>query len=888
MRKAAVTRPAVVRSHLIAAAAIVSAVFALAARGLGAEPRSGVFDFESPGEEQAGTYAASAGAEVADGVGRLAVADPSWYDEAWAYRLPLEITASESLPGAAFDLVLDDAGVFLFDHAHVTGMDIVLVDPDGTASAPWWMQSFSRIERTGTLRVASADIPSGTSAWALYFGGDVRTDDMDAVYTYAGGGAYLLVADATAAAASDLVIVSFADGNEVEAPGFSGTLDRGETALVSAGTAGAADAVSATRPVYAVFAGASGDAAAPARLAGTLFILPTPRYEDVFTVVSPWGEAAVTLSDSTGTLDTFAVAPGAAVTRSVDVATETAKIVSDIPVLVHRTTVDSGTGTVYDTVVVPPPAADITGGCAGTCLVSAAEDGTEGVVYLDGRLEETFSLDAFGRYAVTVTGSQGDGPAVRIVATGPVMAVSYGDGDGGDMAVFLPTRWLGREFMIPFDAQYVMATAVQPSTVCSLTYGGSPHELTGDTVAPPFPKSFYWGSTTNGANVPAPAELVCDKPVWAIAERTATDDEVNLWPSTFFRDRQPDIETVFGSAYETKLSRGAEWITTPLLIPANGVLSWTGFAEGGETLVPEGTSLLYQVSNDGGTTWQVHDPVGGWRNAVGLEDGSRASAVNDGLPGLEILDGRLEVRVLLASPEGVLTPIIDEITVDFDAVGDVQTFRFPGLPSTWPEGMQLMMTVRAVDAEGHMVTGFGGTAALSTSSAGVAIDPAVTAGFSMGEASFPVTFTGSGTVTITAAHDGAEGTSSPIMITPASANAATMVKIGGDNQFGFAGYPLADPVVVRVLDADGTGVAGVGVTVAVTSGGGTVSALSLPTDGEGYASVTWTLGAEPGPNRLEIGAGSIEGSPASFTARGDDPHGDGGKESGGCGCAIVM
>lgn len=853
------------------------------------EPRSSLFDFSAPGEDQQGDYETSAGAGLAGGCGVIVVSDSSWYGEDLAYRIPVEITASSDLADVRFDLILDTAGGFFFDHADVTGMDLVFTDEAGGAVRPWWLQSFSRIEREGSLRLAAGSIPSGSSLWYLYFGGGVQADDVDAVFNYTGGGPYLFAGDMVAAGEAGLIIMSFADGNEISAPGFTGTLGRGETATIPAGSFTAAqEAVSATKPVYAVFDGSTGDAAAPARLSGTLFVLPTPRYEDRFTVISPGSDAVVTISDSTGDLDTFAVPAGASVTRATDITTETVRITSDVPVVVARTAYYDVTPAYYDSVIIPPPATDITGGCAGTCLVSAVEDGTEGVVYMNGRLEESFSLDALGRYTLSAPGSQGDGPAVRIVANKPVMAVTYGDGDGGEMAAYLPTRWLGWEYMIPIDAQYVFATAVQPSTTCSLEYGGAPHEQTSDNIAPPFPKKLYWGSTTNGANIPAPAVLTCDKPVWAIAERTAGDDEVNLWPCIFFRDGQPDMEAGFTGEYETKFSRGAEWITTPDLVPANGVLGWTGFSAGGDTDAPEGTSLLYQVSNDNGLHWYVSESRGEWREAGGPGDGNDPEAVDSGLMFLDVLDGGLKVRVLLSSPGGVLTPRVDEIQVDFDAIGDVSTFQFIGVPGSWYEDLPLQMRLRALDEDRNIVMRFSGPVAVTTDSSDVTIDPETSPEFTGGEVEYPVTFSGSATVMLTATYADAAGIAGPISIISSSDLAASMLKVGGDDQFAVAGSTLAMPVVVRVIDEGGSGIEGVGVTFEVTEGGGYTTPQTAGTDENGLAYMYWTLGAEPGPNRLTAGAGDIEGSPAEFVARGDpetlpDMSGDGG-----CGCAIVM
>ena len=79
-------------------------------------------------------------------------------------------------------------------------------------------------------------------------------------------------------------------------------------------------------------------------------------------------------------------------------------------------------------------------------------------------------------------------------------------------------------------------------------------------------------------------------------------------------------------------------------------------------------------------------------------------------------------------------------------------------------------------------------------------------------------------------------------------------KISGDDQVGETGRELPERIVVRVYDAEGSGIEGATVAFEVTGGGGTVSASSVATDPDGMASVRWTLGAPPVWNRLRASA----------------------------------
>jgi hypothetical protein len=75
---------------------------------------------------------------------------------------------------------------------------------------------------------------------------------------------------------------------------------------------------------------------------------------------------------------------------------------------------------------------------------------------------------------------------------------------------------------------------------------------------------------------------------------------------------------------------------------------------------------------------------------------------------------------------------------------------------------------------------------------------------------------------------------------------------------------------VLVRDINNNPVAGVSVTFAVASGGGTVvPTTALTTDVNGIAQVTsWTLGTTAGANTLTATATGLSGSPVTFTATG--------------------
>lgn len=99
----------------------------------------------------------------------------------------------------------------------------------------------------------------------------------------------------------------------------------------------------------------------------------------------------------------------------------------------------------------------------------------------------------------------------------------------------------------------------------------------------------------------------------------------------------------------------------------------------------------------------------------------------------------------------------------------------------------------------------------------------------------------------------------------------SMAKVVGDNQFAKLGHRTNIRPAVRLTDAEGDPVAGVDVTFAVTSGGGSGTNLTVVTNANGIAQVgSWTVGGGGGTNTMTATAtpGGIANNPSTFTATG--------------------
>lgn len=94
----------------------------------------------------------------------------------------------------------------------------------------------------------------------------------------------------------------------------------------------------------------------------------------------------------------------------------------------------------------------------------------------------------------------------------------------------------------------------------------------------------------------------------------------------------------------------------------------------------------------------------------------------------------------------------------------------------------------------------------------------------------------------------------------------SLQKLAGDGQTGLAGERLSQAIAVKVLDAFGNHVPGAWVVFAAGEGHGSVAADSVQTNGEGIASVAWTLGKVEGENTLRAWLSGRPDAPLVFTA----------------------
>lgn len=173
------------------------------------------------------------------------------------------------------------------------------------------------------------------------------------------------------------------------------------------------------------------------------------------------------------------------------------------------------------------------------------------------------------------------------------------------------------------------------------------------------------------------------------------------------------------------------------------------------------------------------------------------------------------------------------------------------------------VAVRVTDASGNPVPGVTVTFIVLTGGGNVAAPTAVTDGQGIATPGDWTLGPAVGGNTLRASSTGLNGSPLTFSATGSAGPPASVLKVSGDGQSGAVGTVLAESLVVRVLDGNGVGVPGVAVQWSTASGGGTVSPVSVISDGNGRAATAWTLGATPG---LKQATATASGKSATFSA----------------------
>jgi uncharacterized protein YjdB len=215
--------------------------------------------------------------------------------------------------------------------------------------------------------------------------------------------------------------------------------------------------------------------------------------------------------------------------------------------------------------------------------------------------------------------------------------------------------------------------------------------------------------------------------------------------------------------------------------------------------------------------------------------------------------GRVQIA---ASAEGHSAIVEVQVTP-----GSVAEIALSPSPVSLVQGSTARIAASMRDAAGHDVSSR--PVSWSTSAASVATV----------DASGVVTGVAPGTATITAQSEGRTATvavsvTAPPVVTPptpAPAPAARLEMVSGNEQSAKGGSELAQPLVVRVVDASGRALSNVLVTWTPSDGGSARPAPITLTNAQGLASVRWKLGNAEKTQTMRVSAIGL--ATVTFTAR---------------------
>ena len=311
-----------------------------------------------------------------------------------------------------------------------------------------------------------------------------------------------------------------------------------------------------------------------------------------------------------------------------------------------------------------------------------------------------------------------------------------------------------------------------------------------------------------------------------------------------------------------------------LVLPHDGspaaIVAAGGDGQSGTVASPLGESIVVRVADEGG------QPMGG----VSVEFVIPAGAGGVVAPGTAVTgaDGQASARWTLGQQSG--TQVVDARVVGTELVAVRLTATAgpgPAASITAESGDDQSATVgtaladplvvRVADEFGNPVSG----ASVEWDADPGSITPrsVETDADGLAAASRVLAAT-AGTQTATASSPGLDGSPVTFTHTAMPGSAASLVLVSGNNQSAEPGAELPDPVVVRLVDAEGNPLEHGALTWVVGAGGGSVSPTTGETDGDGLASARWTLGAAAGSNTLNAVVSGVGIVTFTATATGEE------------------
>lgn len=297
-----------------------------------------------------------------------------------------------------------------------------------------------------------------------------------------------------------------------------------------------------------------------------------------------------------------------------------------------------------------------------------------------------------------------------------------------------------------------------------------------------------------------------------------------------------------------------------LLLPGDGdpaaIAVLHGDGQQGRVREPLADPLVVQVTDSRGR------PVEGARVVFELTSPSPEADIVPDTANTNA-DGEADARIVLGTRMGpqtgearvVVAQGTQEPKTSFTATALSENANgiaaFSGDQQTGPAGSTLSqpLVIQVTDAFGNPISG---VPIIWTVDGGGSVSETSNTTNGQGLASVQRTLgPAAGQQSTLASSEGLAGSPVTFTHTATAGSAAGLSIVSGNDQTAEAGTRLPADLVVRLLDAQGNGVPGTAVTWVVGMGGGSVTPENGITDEAGRASAQWTLGPNPGQNRVD-------------------------------------
>ncbi|MFW0837854.1 MAG: DUF2341 domain-containing protein [Candidatus Komeilibacteria bacterium] len=480
------------------------------------------------------------------------VVQAEWWNEGWHYRDSYPITYSSSGSELTEYQVLvedlDTATLIAAGKMQSDCADIRFTDVNSTVLNYSIVGATCNTSNT-KIWVKMESIPAGGTTLYLYYGNPsasfYQSEENTFSYSTEKTVGYVLNDGSTA-----FDLISLADGNSITHNSTTLTLNKGESSALTTSTY-----LPVTAKKLFNMSTEEYDTIVPIGWAGTEFVYQNRNgtYETDFVMVSPWGTATVQIyiDGVQCGADRTVTSSGLKVTDCGGAASDVFRIVSDIPIIVNRSSSVNDPHPMHPADLGPWYGWDSSGD-----YIAAGPSGAS-YQWIDSGMSSVSSSSLGANAGTTLEaggGSYYSGDTIKVWSTDYVMGASTaGDADGGDATTYLPNWEFGTITGSPYATDFVAVLSDQAVT-CT-TYNNSGATVNTQQLSSTNTQVYELGGTNFG--IGSTSEYIsgawyveCDGPAMFVSQNV--DDEQNMWSWPMMRQFSYPTPAVGSASGEEK------------------------------------------------------------------------------------------------------------------------------------------------------------------------------------------------------------------------------------------------------------------------------------------------------------------------------------------------